>query len=548
MKDMNDQDPTRLIDAYLDGIATPEQVEALRQWLSQSKENVREFVDYANLHSYTRQMLLEEDINQARVDVLGEMIERGEIATGPSGVEGNEAGDSISGLIALSEIEQSSDQSTRDDRPAVSRLPELESENRRHRVVFRIPGMSVYRTVGENNGVGVVAGIYSHVKTLLAAAAVLLAVTVVVFSVWERERTDVTLATLTGVHQAVWSTGEATRRDDGGLTRGRYGLEGGFAELRTVRGATVLLEGPCEFELVDDNTVYLHRGVVTARVPESALMFTIDTPTARVVDLGTEFGVEVKESGHTVAAVFQGRVELGESGESGEAAERKIDLRAGKQAYVDTAGRLSESAEAIGRDHVFSRTLAEARVKPRVHGSAAWYPQGMPSVAMGESIDRGRAVVFLESRDVSVEGDMAGVMVDAGRYTNWSLTHADGYVVDGSRVDSYLVHYDVTEPIEGVEGLRRLSSVSGEITFPREVVGVLGLSDQLNETDSMFARAGTRYLHARSDVANEFASKRGLVDSSGPYDTVEIMPDRRTVRFQLNATTIDQFRVLIAGE
>ena len=54
----------------------------------------------------------------------------------------------------------------------------------------------------------------------------------------------------------------------------------------------------------------LHRGVVTATVPESASGFVIDTDSAHVVDLGTAFGVSVSHAGQTDVCVFEGEVEV----------------------------------------------------------------------------------------------------------------------------------------------------------------------------------------------------------------------------------------------
>ena len=39
-------------------------------------------------------------------------------------------------------------------------------------------------------------------------------------------------------------------------------------------------------------------------------LFTVRTPTARVADLGTEFGVEVDPSGVSTAHVYEGKVEF----------------------------------------------------------------------------------------------------------------------------------------------------------------------------------------------------------------------------------------------
>ena len=57
--------------------------------------------------------------------------------------------------------------------------------------------------------------------------------------------------------------------------------------------------------------LHLAAGTLLARVPPPAKGFRIDTPTASVVDLGTQFGLVVAESGQTDVHVLQGRVEVG---------------------------------------------------------------------------------------------------------------------------------------------------------------------------------------------------------------------------------------------
>jgi hypothetical protein len=52
----------------------------------------------------------------------------------------------------------------------------------------------------------------------------------------------------------------------------------------------------------------------TPHSPRPAPLFTIRTPTATVEDLGTEFGVEVLQSGETASHVFQGRVVMRTAG------------------------------------------------------------------------------------------------------------------------------------------------------------------------------------------------------------------------------------------
>ncbi len=90
----------------------------------------------------------------------------------------------------------------------------------------------------------------------------------------------------------------------------RLRLVEGVAEITFHVGAKVLLEGPSFFEINSSTDAFLHSGKLTAKVPERAQGFTVRTPTARVVDLGTEFGVEAEKSGETEVYVFRGLVEL----------------------------------------------------------------------------------------------------------------------------------------------------------------------------------------------------------------------------------------------
>lgn len=92
------------------------------------------------------------------------------------------------------------------------------------------------------------------------------------------------------------------------LYPGRYSLSNGTALLLFHRGAEMLLEGPSELEIVNENTSILHQGRAVAVVPETAVGFRLDTPSSMIIDLGTEFGVEVAASGSTTLQVYKGEV------------------------------------------------------------------------------------------------------------------------------------------------------------------------------------------------------------------------------------------------
>lgn len=124
----------------------------------------------------------------------------------------------------------------------------------------------------------------------------------------------VAVATLTAAHDARWESDIDFGTPELGETlfsEQRLVLTQGFAEITTKRGAVVLVQAPATIGLLDsDNAVYLHEGnLVGSCRTQRSKGFVVHTKHADVVDLGTEFGVEVSADG-MVATVFSGKVEV----------------------------------------------------------------------------------------------------------------------------------------------------------------------------------------------------------------------------------------------
>jgi len=120
------------------------------------------------------------------------------------------------------------------------------------------------------------------------------------------------VAQVTRTHECVWAE-DGTLLDTGvSLVAGQQlRLNKGLVELIFADGAKVLLKGPATFDTSNAGAGYLHTGSLVANVPKGSEGFTIQTPAAAVVDLGTEFGVRVEgETGTAKVEVFQGKVEL----------------------------------------------------------------------------------------------------------------------------------------------------------------------------------------------------------------------------------------------
>jgi hypothetical protein len=120
-----------------------------------------------------------------------------------------------------------------------------------------------------------------------------------------KEPLDFTVAVLVSAPGVEWADASVTPRTGAPLPPGWLRVKSGFAQLEFYSGATVILEGPAELELLSRMEAYCARGKLRVTVPPHAHGFAIRTPKLELVDLGTEFGVQVDERQGTMVQVFQ---------------------------------------------------------------------------------------------------------------------------------------------------------------------------------------------------------------------------------------------------
>ena len=87
-------------------------------------------------------------------------------------------------------------------------------------------------------------------------------------------------------------------------------LEAGRLDLQLASGVHLEMTGPLEGELIDAMHLRLKSGRLNANMGERGKGFTVYTDAGDVIDLGTEFGIEVDEDGESRVAVFTGKVEV----------------------------------------------------------------------------------------------------------------------------------------------------------------------------------------------------------------------------------------------
>ena len=270
-------EPTYELEAFFAGAATDEQLRAIEAWLHADPANAQAFMEQLHFREIVGQHLRE------KADKTG---------------------------FALAEL-------ARLEHAAESMTVTLHDES-------DWKGLSLTRQQWR----GALSYIFDHAihakATWVAAsaAALILVATLVIMFMGDGEPNPMTYtpppalgpdeqpvaATLLRSIDARWLGDAAEQKATEGLHTGRHYLLEGLAEIGFPNGVRVVLEAPVSFELTNKNSIELSTGRLVANVPPSGHGFTVDTPTARIIDYGTEFGVEAGGASQTRVQVFDGEV------------------------------------------------------------------------------------------------------------------------------------------------------------------------------------------------------------------------------------------------
>jgi hypothetical protein len=167
-----------------------------------------------------------------------------------------------------------------------------------------------------------------------------------------------------------WGHKSLTKSEDGAaLNAGPFSFARGMAQLEFMQGATAILEGPIDAQLLHTNALSLKLGKLRAHVPRVAVGFTVDLPMGKVVDLGTDFGVEVHEEGSAEVYVYRGKVKY--EGVDFEGNEVLRQLSGGEAIFLDPSGMLSPIDMPLG-DFAGSADLATRSLENASKRRAAW--------------------------------------------------------------------------------------------------------------------------------------------------------------------------------
>lgn len=157
---------------------------------------------------------------------------------------------------------------------------------------------------------------FSYVA-LTSAAALAACVTLLATWLWqalegkggptEEEPTTTAVAVLSRAVNLQWE-GQA-HLPGTPLVPGVLRLKSGLVQIEFYQGARITLEGPAELRLISSNEAACSRGKLSAHVPPQARGFRVHTPRGTLVDLGTDFGLDLTAAEPAVH-VFKGEVEF----------------------------------------------------------------------------------------------------------------------------------------------------------------------------------------------------------------------------------------------
>lgn len=141
-----------------------------------------------------------------------------------------------------------------------------------------------------------------HAFRVLASvsAAALILVGIAYFTTLGRPRGDFGFAKITNEKNLSWQLIDEGKR--------RLRISSGSGEVHFENGTVTQLSAPAVIELRRPDNMFVQIGFVKVSVPPPAVGFTVETPTARIIDYGTKFNVDVDEVGQTETLVSSGVV------------------------------------------------------------------------------------------------------------------------------------------------------------------------------------------------------------------------------------------------
>ncbi len=361
---------------------------------------------------------------------------------------------------------------------------------------------------------------YPTVQWLTGIAAV---IAVGFFVMWSLPKTEESLATVAHQIDATWS-GDRKLAPGVHVGRGHLRLAAGVVRIDFAKDVRLTLEGPADLELIGPGETRLHSGKLTANVPPEGIGFQVHTERAKVVDLGTTFGVSVGKNGATDVAVFEGRVAVTSLANR----EEKIIDEGDEVSLNEGSGALTPRKFNTHSFRGWPVLFGVVNTGGRIRFA---YPQSQLNPA--DVTDADNIVIFPERFATKLRTDFTVSITDPGDYGPDEIIGRQEMLTAGKRrVNTYLIQYHPPQLDDEAKSHPR--RFVGEVSFDRPIIAVIADGDQLKASDQVLGRK--RFVYPQG-------SQRALKNG----DHLSLTQDRRTLKLDWQATAhgVNQIRVVV---
>ena len=246
-------------------------------------------------------------------------------------------------------------------------------------------------------------------------------------------------ALVTGMLGVAWDSTSTERSLALSAGSAEAKIDTGLIELTFASGTRALVEGPAAFQILGDNSIRLARGKLVADVPRGAEGFSVTYPDGKIVDLGTEFGVEIASSGRSANfGVFRGEIEFHPRSDANQAVH-----------LLEDHALLAENNSIISvpfDQQKFARKLPSREFAWKIQGDApnstvfeydishlVWKPGDYRAICKWMT---GRDGVFIDSAELLLDGQRVVEALHLGFTGTVGASHDNSYKLDIS-ADAY---------------------------------------------------------------------------------------------------------------
>lgn len=298
---------------------TPQQAEQLSDWIKQNPDNARTFILSALLHRNIHDTFL-------RTDTVTKVLLQCDPAASENNYEKSLLNPEVWQMLSNAEITA----------PAVDRQPEAS---------LPIP-LDVQPVCPLPHKI-------NKFSLMTAVASLAALFFLIVFAHYTPLPRNQEVATLSDTFHAQWAESDTWLKPGVRLTAKSQSirLQSGIAKIVFDNNTRVVMEAPTEFEIMDSDHVKIKYGRIYASVPPEALGFTISTPNSKIIDLGTEFGVQTDPFGETELHVIKGKTTL-VAGDNNQKTSLQVS-----QGDAKIIGRSSRIADITCNDRLFVRDI-----------------------------------------------------------------------------------------------------------------------------------------------------------------------------------------------